>query len=174
MRALVTGGAGFVGSTLVDRLVADGHEVAVLDDLSRGRLDNLAAVRDHIRIFEADVRDRAIRALLAGIRPEVVFHLAAQIDVRASVADPQLDARINVLGTINVAEAARAAGVRKDRLHLVGRVRSSAPPRDSRRAAAAASGWTGRADPALPELTVSTLVDNLTNPWDVEFTAAAH
>ncbi len=113
MRALVTGGAGFIGSTLVDRLVADGHQVAVLDDLSRGRLDNLARVRDRIRFFEADVQDPAIAGVLTEVRPEVVFHLAAQIDVRASVADPLRDARINVLGTITVAEAARAAGVRK-------------------------------------------------------------
>ncbi|APU12228.1 MULTISPECIES: NAD-dependent epimerase/dehydratase family protein [Actinoalloteichus] len=115
MRVLVTGGAGFIGSTLVDRLLADGCEVAVVDDLSRGRRENLTAALDTGRatLHELDIVDPELIELVARVRPEVVFHLAAQIDVRVSVADPLLDARQNVLGTITVAEAARRAEVRK-------------------------------------------------------------
>ena len=71
----------------MDLLVSDGHEVAALDDLSRGRLDNLAGVGDRVRFFEADVQDPGIAGVLTSIRPEVVSHLAAQIDVRAGVAE---------------------------------------------------------------------------------------
>jgi len=117
MRALVTGGAGFIGSNLVDRLLAEGHAVDVIDDLSTGKLANLAearADRDHEFSFhQMDVCDPAVVELVERRRPEVVFHLAAQIDVRVSVADPALDARINVLGAINVFEGARRAGSRK-------------------------------------------------------------
>lgn len=117
MRALVTGGAGFIGSNLVDRLLAEGHSVEVVDDLSSGRLANLAdarANRDHEFSFhQIDVCDPAVAELIERRAPEVVFHLAAQIDVRVSVSDPALDARINVLGTLNVLEGARRAGSRK-------------------------------------------------------------
>ncbi|MEO3810901.1 NAD-dependent epimerase/dehydratase family protein [Sphaerisporangium sp. B11E5] len=115
MRVLVTGGAGFIGSTLVDRLLADGHEVAVVDDLSSGDRGNLAGAARSPRftLHQLDVRDPALHELAADRRPEVVCHLAAQISVRASVADPVRDARINVEGTVNVLEAARAAGSRK-------------------------------------------------------------
>jgi UDP-glucose 4-epimerase len=108
VRALVTGGAGFIGSTLVDRLLADGHEVHVVDDLSRGTRSE-----GGFRFHRLDVTSPEMTALLAWIEPEVVFHLAAQIDVRVSVEKPMLDATQNVLGTVNVAEAARVAGVRK-------------------------------------------------------------
>jgi UDP-glucose 4-epimerase len=108
MRVLVTGGAGFIGSNLVDRLVRDGHEVTVLDDLSSGGNRNPEA-----RLHVMDVRDPAIGPVIEGLRPEVVCHLAAQISVRRSVADPALDARLNVEGTVNVLEAARRAGTRK-------------------------------------------------------------
>jgi UDP-glucose 4-epimerase len=113
MRALVTGGAGFIGSNLVDALVARGDEVAVIDDLSTGRRDNLdAALAGGARLHEADIRDaEGMLELVAATRPDVVFHLAAQIDVRRSVEDMAHDARSNVGGTINVLEAARAAGV---------------------------------------------------------------
>jgi len=112
MRALVTGGAGFIGSNLVDALLARGDEVTVVDDLSTGRRENLeGALRAGATLAEADIRDLfAIEGVAVEARPEVVFHLAAQIDVRKSVADPAFDASINVGGTANVLEAARAAG----------------------------------------------------------------
>ncbi|RCG18317.1 NAD-dependent epimerase/dehydratase family protein [Sphaerisporangium album] len=115
MRVLVTGGAGFIGSTLVDRLLADGHEVAVVDDLSSGDRANLAAAAANpaFSLFELDVRDAGLAELARRWRPEAVCHLAAQISVRASVADPVHDARLNVEGTVNVLEAARQAGARK-------------------------------------------------------------
>jgi len=115
MRTLVTGGAGFIGSNLVDALLARGDEVAVADDLSTGRRENLAeALEAGATLHELDVVDgAALRALMERERPEVVFHLAAQIDVRRSVADPAFDARVNVEGTVNVLEAARAAGARR-------------------------------------------------------------
>ncbi|MDX2357071.1 SDR family NAD(P)-dependent oxidoreductase [Dietzia sp. PP-33] len=116
MRALVTGGAGFIGSTLVDRLLAEGHEVTVVDDLSRGRPENLAGAREagpRFVFHELDLTDPAIGDLVAQARPEVVFHLAAQIDVRLSVEDPVHDAEVNVVGTVRLAEAARRAGVRR-------------------------------------------------------------
>ncbi len=117
MKALVTGGAGFIGSNLVDRLLAEGHAVDVIDDLSTGKLANLAdarADRDHEFSFhQMDICDPAVVDLVERRRPEVVFHMAAQIDVRVSVADPALDARVNVLGAINVFEGARRAGSRK-------------------------------------------------------------
>lgn len=114
MKALVTGGAGFIGSTLVDRLLAEGHEVDVVDDLSSGSLANLADARsnpDHVFQFHRlDIRDAAVADLIERRQPDVVFHLAAQIDVRVSVADPVLDAMINVIGSLNVMEGARRAG----------------------------------------------------------------
>lgn len=117
MRALVTGGAGFIGSNLVDRLLAEGHSVEVVDNLSTGKLANLAdarSTRDHEFSFhQIDICDPAVADLIERRAPEVVFHLAAQIDVRVSVDDPALDARINVLGTLNVLEGARRAGSRK-------------------------------------------------------------
>lgn len=117
MKALVTGGAGFIGSTLVDRLLAEGHSVDVVDDLSGGSLANLAEARadsDHqLKVHQVDIRDPGVTDLIARRQPEVIFHLAAQADVRVSVADPVLDAHINVLGSINVIEGARRAGTRK-------------------------------------------------------------
>ena len=115
MRALVTGGAGFIGSNLVDGLVARDNEVTVLDDLSTGKRENLhPAIAAGAELIEADVRDAsAVRDVVDRAEPDVIFHLAAQIDVRKSAADPAADARINVEGTINVLEAARAAGVRR-------------------------------------------------------------
>ncbi|HVX19273.1 MAG TPA: NAD-dependent epimerase/dehydratase family protein [Acidimicrobiales bacterium] len=117
MRTLVTGGAGFIGSTLVDRLLAEGHAVDVVDDLSRGSLANLAearADRSHeVTFHQIDIRDPGVTALIARRQPEVVFHLAAQVDVRVSVADPALDAAINVVGSLQVLEGARQGGARK-------------------------------------------------------------
>ncbi|HWB65340.1 MAG TPA: NAD-dependent epimerase/dehydratase family protein [Mycobacteriales bacterium] len=115
MRTLVTGAAGFIGSHLVDRLLHDGHEVVAVDDLSRGRLENLAdaATSDRYRFEQADITTMAVRRLIADAAPDVLFHLAAQVDVRVSVADPLLDARLNLLGTLNLLEASQQAGVGK-------------------------------------------------------------
>jgi UDP-glucose 4-epimerase len=115
MRALVTGGAGFIGSTLVDRLLGEGHDVVVVDDLRRGRRENLAAAEatGRLKLVELDITTPELADVVADVAPEVIFHLAAQIDVRVSVAEPLLDVRQNVVGTVNVAEAARKAGVRK-------------------------------------------------------------
>jgi len=115
MRTLVTGAAGFIGSTLVDRLLADRHSVIGVDDLSSGRIGNLEKAHQHpdFEFAKADIVDADLIGLLADSQPEVVFHLAAQIDVRRSVADPQFDASVNVVGTVRLAEAARRAGVRK-------------------------------------------------------------
>jgi UDP-glucose 4-epimerase len=108
MRAIVTGGAGFIGSHLVDALLERGDEVHVVDDLSNGKRSNVPAAAElHVR----DVRD-PLDDLAMGIRPQVIAHLAAQADVRVSVAEPARDAAINVVGTVNVLEAARAAGAR--------------------------------------------------------------
>src|SRR5215210_2787865 len=107
---MVTGGAGFIGSTLVDRLLAEGHAVDVVDDLSSGSLANLAEARSnpaHDSSFHRlDIRSPAIVDLIAHRRPEVIFHLGAQADVRVSVAQPVFDAEVNVVGTINVLEGA--------------------------------------------------------------------
>ncbi|HEY2957166.1 MAG TPA: NAD-dependent epimerase/dehydratase family protein [Actinomycetota bacterium] len=115
MRTLVTGGAGFIGSALVDRLVYEGHEVVVLDDLSSGNLENLAdaLASGHAEHVEVDLAGPELDAVVAEARPEVVFHLAAQIDVRRSVADPVADARTNVLGSVALAKAAGDNGVRR-------------------------------------------------------------
>ncbi|MEA2251424.1 MAG: UDP-glucose 4-epimerase [Solirubrobacteraceae bacterium] len=115
MRALVTGGAGFIGSNLVDALLDRGDEVAVVDDLSTGRRENLdGALHRGVVLHEADIRDAPrLREVFVRARPDIVFHLAAQMDVRRSIEDPAFDAGINVLGTINVLEAARASGVRR-------------------------------------------------------------
>ncbi len=112
MKTLVTGGAGFIGSNLVDALLARGDEVTVVDDLSTGRRGNLdGALAAGAELVELDIRDAAALAALAGEkRPETVFHLAAQIDVRKSLEDPAFDAEVNVGGTANVLDAARVAG----------------------------------------------------------------
>jgi UDP-glucose 4-epimerase len=114
MRMMVTGGAGFIGSALVDRLLAEGHEVDVVDDLSTGSLANLADARSTggraLTIHHLDVRSPEATELVGHRRPAVVFHLAAQIDVRLSVQQPVFDAETNVLGTLRVLEGARLAG----------------------------------------------------------------
>ncbi|MFP5021088.1 NAD-dependent epimerase/dehydratase family protein [Pseudonocardia phyllosphaerae] len=110
MRALVTGGAGFIGSTLVDSLLARGDDVLVVDDLSTGKRENLDPAAE---LVVQDIRDgEALTKIVTDFRPDAVFHLAAQIDVRTSMADPVHDASVNVLGTLSVLQAARAADVR--------------------------------------------------------------
>jgi UDP-glucose 4-epimerase len=117
VRALVTGGAGFIGSTLVDRLLAEGHAVDVVDDLSSGSLANLADARANpsydLSFHRLDIRSGGFPELIAHRRPEVIFHLAAQADVRVSVARPTFDADVNILGTLQVLEGARLAGTHK-------------------------------------------------------------
>src|SRR5580658_9226327 len=112
MKAMVTGGAGFIGSNLVDRLLAEGHAVDVVDDLSTGTLANLAAARTgrahELTFHQLDVRSGELVEMIARRRPEVIFHLAAQADVRVSVKRPVFDADVNILGTLRVLEGARA------------------------------------------------------------------
>ena len=104
-RALVTGGAGFIGSHVVDSLVRDGYEVLVVDDLSTGDTDRLA---DGAKLAQLDITDlAAVNQAFDGFKPEAVFHLAAQASVTASVADPGRDCAVNVGGTLNIVEAAR-------------------------------------------------------------------
>jgi UDP-glucose 4-epimerase len=112
MRILVTGGAGFIGSHTVDALIAErAGEVAVLDDLSAGKR---AQVNAAARFYQADLRDAAaVREIVARERPEVIYHFAAQMDVRRSVADPAFDAQVNVVGFLNLMEAARHHGLRR-------------------------------------------------------------
>ncbi|MBA2528949.1 MAG: GDP-mannose 4,6-dehydratase [Euzebyales bacterium] len=117
MRVLVTGGAGFIGSHLTDRLLLEGHEVTVVDDLSTGRLHNLAEARLDpdlgLSFQRVDITSTALERVVAKAQPEVALHLAAQIDVRRSVADPVRDAMVNVIGTVNLLEAGRRHGLRK-------------------------------------------------------------
>jgi UDP-glucose 4-epimerase len=113
---LVTGGAGFIGSHLADRLLAEGHRVISVDDLSTGRIANLSEARGYgkeFTFFNMDVRAEGLLPLFERHRPEVVFHLAAQSGVRPSLEDPAKDASINVMGTINVLECAVRTGVHK-------------------------------------------------------------
>jgi UDP-glucose 4-epimerase len=109
MRVMVTGGAGFIGSHLVDVLLARGDEVHVVDNLATGSRENLAS---GATLHELDIRDEALGQVVAQVRPEVVFHLAAQADVGTSVELPVFDADVNVIGTVRVLEAARAVGAR--------------------------------------------------------------
>jgi UDP-glucose 4-epimerase len=117
MRTLVTGGAGFIGSTLVDRLLAEGHQVDVVDDLSMGRLNNLADARRargaEFSFHQLDVRSPEVVELIGRRRPEVIFHLAAQADVRVSVQRPVFDAEVNIIGTLRVLEGAREGGTNR-------------------------------------------------------------
>jgi len=111
MRILITGGAGFIGSNIADRYLELGHEVAVVDNLATGRRSNINPAVD---FHEVDMTDReALGAAFESARPEVVNHHAAQMDVRRSVSEPQFDAHTNIVGTLNVLEAARQVGARK-------------------------------------------------------------
>ncbi|MGZ8753742.1 MAG: GDP-mannose 4,6-dehydratase [Acidimicrobiia bacterium] len=114
-RALVTGGAGFIGSHLSGRLIDEGWDVLVVDSLVSGHLDNLAEARSRgrIKFHQLDIRDEEFARAVEQFVPDVVFHLAAQVSVTRSVADPLFDASVNILGTINVLEAAGRAGVER-------------------------------------------------------------
>src|SRR6202050_3009214 len=138
MRTLVTGGAGFIGSNLVDVLLVEGHEVDVIDDLSTGSLSNLAEARGSagraLTIHHLDITAPAVVELMARRRPQLVFHLAAQADVRVSVAKPAFDAEVNIVGSLHVLEGARQA--------------------ETERVIFAASGGTLYGDPAPEDLPV--------------------
>jgi UDP-glucose 4-epimerase len=138
MRTLVTGGAGFIGSTLVDRLLVEGHEVDVIDDFSTGSLSNLSDARGSagraLTIHHLDITAPAVIELMARRRPELVFHLAAQADVRVSVARPAFDATVNIVGSLHILEGARQA--------------------ETERIIFAASGGTLYGDPAAEDLPV--------------------
>ncbi len=115
MKSLVTGGAGFIGSHLTDALLERGDEVLVLDDLSTGKHGNLEpALANGATLEVVDITDtRKLMTVIEGFEPESVFHLAAQIDVRKSMADPNFDVRLNVLGTVNLLEAAVRFGAER-------------------------------------------------------------
>ena len=110
MKLLITGGAGFIGSHLADRLLADGHEVVVLDDLSTGHVDHLNPAA---RFYQMDVQSPWLDELFKIERPEAVLHQAAQASVRHSVEDPVFDASVNVLGTVTLLQASVRHGVRR-------------------------------------------------------------
>lgn len=114
-KVLVTGGAGFIGSTLVDRLIAEGYEVAVVDNLVSGRRENLAQAQEtgKLSFHQVDITDPALAPIVESEAPHTIFHLAAQIDVRKSVEDPIFDSEVNVVGTVRIAEAARKAGTQR-------------------------------------------------------------
>jgi UDP-glucose 4-epimerase len=110
MKILVTGGAGFIGSHVVDTFLAAGHSVAIVDNLSTGREQNL---NSEARFYKIDIRDPKLIEVLETEKPDIIDHHAAQIDVRKSVTDPIFDAQINILGTLNLIDAACKTGVRK-------------------------------------------------------------
>lgn len=110
MKIIVTGGAGFIGSNIADALVDLGHRVVIIDNLSRGKKEN---INPKAKFYKVDIRDKKIADIFKKEKPKAVFHYAAQIDIRTSVRDPMLDAEINVLGTINVLQAAATAKVEK-------------------------------------------------------------
>ena len=110
MKILVTGGAGFIGSHLVDRLVQEGHEVVVVDDLSTGKRRNLNRAAE---FYKRDVQGSRLDGVFRRERPVVLIHLAAQMNIRRSVEDPLFDAQVNILGTLNVLDQAVRYGTRK-------------------------------------------------------------
>lgn len=109
MRILVTGGAGFIGSHIVDAYINEGHKVSVIDNLSTGDKNNL---NPDAKFYQADIRDN-ISSIIRDVNPEIINHHAAQIDVRASVEDPATDAAVNIIGTVNIIGAGVKAGIKK-------------------------------------------------------------
>lgn len=110
MRVLVTGGAGFIGSHVQDMALALGHKVAILDDMSSGKKENINA---QAKFYHLDIRSPEVKDIFSEFQPEVLFHLAAQMDVRKSVADPKFDCDVNGLGLLNLLEAGRQHGLKK-------------------------------------------------------------
>jgi UDP-glucose 4-epimerase len=110
MKVLITGGAGFIGSHLADRLVQEGHEVIIVDNLVTGKRRNINRAA---RFYKLDIQSWRLERVFRNERPNVVMHLAAQMDVRKSVEDPMFDAQVNILGTLNVLQQAVRHGVRK-------------------------------------------------------------
>ena len=110
MRILVTGGAGFIGSHVVDAYVAGGHQVTILDNLSTGKRGN---INPRARFVKGDIRDKGLARLFKRERFDVVNHHAAQMDVRRSVEDPVFDASVNVMGLLNLLDLSRQNGVKK-------------------------------------------------------------
>ncbi len=110
MKILITGGAGFIGSHLVDRLISEGHKVVIVDNLSTGKKENL---NKKAKFYKIDIRSPKIDQVFKKEKPEIVFHLAAQIDVRKSVEDPTEDAKINIVGSLNVLENCRKCKIKK-------------------------------------------------------------
>jgi len=110
LKVLVTGGAGFIGSHVVDSLVEEGHDVTVVDDLSTGKREHVNA---QASFYHVDIRSPDLNQVFAQERPDLINHHAAQVDVRRSVADPRFDADVNVVGSLNLLVCARAHGGRK-------------------------------------------------------------
>jgi len=110
MKILVTGGAGFIGSHLIDRLITEGHEVMVIDNLSQGKREN---VNPRARFYHLDIRDSRLEKVFEEEAPEIIYHLAAQVSVTKSVSDPLEDARINIIGSLNILELARRYRIKK-------------------------------------------------------------
>ena len=115
MKVMVTGGAGFIASHVVDALIAAGHDVAIVDNLSTGRRQN---INPKARFYEVDIRSTELADVFAQERPEVINHHGAQMDVRRSVADPMYDADVNILGSLNLLELARRTWVAQGDLYL--------------------------------------------------------
>src|SRR5687767_4574886 len=115
MRVLVTGGAGFIGSHIVDGLIAHGHDTYVVDDLSGGKLSNLEQARKEggVTFHSYDIASEAVGDLFDQVRPEVVVHMAAQPSVPASVADPIFDAQVNIIGLLRILDACVASNAKK-------------------------------------------------------------